>query len=975
MWHLAAAVLGALACLNEATSLKGHRRGRSLTNSESGIVLGLDIGQGVQVQSHAEVMSTMTMEKAYKLFLNVSLNRSHSEASLVKFIQDKLHKREEPKGYAAVDKARDLLNEMMNSAQENREEEYRTCSAYQQSTTVTLISMAQQITYVNSEASAAEAEKSRCEEIIYIVQIKIQSAYKDLEEHNERCKITIATLVHQISIVRQDIVVMEKIVKMVCQDTSSFSSLQLNEGDLRLSEGSTVAEDGAIVRCNTCKVRQHTAWIQGGIGSLLTGLKSDASKSYLQSHLLDEFESGSLSAPSKVGTLVLSQEGSRYMQSQAGRIPKPDPMDVKTIVLDAGSMFPKHQQGHCNEQMIGENASTYRGCQSETISGRTCQNWVLTTPQHHGNLMAEYPDAGLGAHNFCRNPDGQATIWCYTTDPAVRAELCQPKLELEAASGLVAHDCVPSSNCKFIPKPNCRRLRDRFSAILVGLRDRRDDMITLLSKTRIDCESKRQWYRQMITTLEVQLKEEQTNLGVALKHLVVNTQFSITYNMNYKSLTMEYHKELSECCFNKNALTSEICALTKIRGELYKLEGLKIILTDCEVSEWVEEECSVSCGGGVQNLFRTVIIHSTNGTECPPMRLEQSCNTQGCPTDCDLTEWENWGTCSAECGGGVHSKSRKKVTDQLNGGSPCSALSETETCHCEACDQPCVLKPWSDWSLCSMLCGGGHEGRQRDIEIEATGTGECDGAMSDHRRAWRDCNTQKCPPHFICTSMVDVIILLDGSSSLEESGWEKSKSFVKKFASLMIGNDTGVNLGVMIFSGPETVELLDNCTGENSEANPTPAECGMTWVSRFEDTMSEIGPAIDKEKWPAGGTYTSMALAEATSQLVDGRPNAETVVIVVTDGAPASPVRTTRAANALKEKARLMWVSVANSKAADMDNMRSWASVPWQDNVMEIDTMAVMDTTGKVNRLVSMFCNGLEAVAEELQGGKGTYPE
>merc|ERR1719350_2186127 len=87
-------------------------------------------------------------------------------------------------------------------------------------------------------------------------------------------------------------------------------------------------------------------------------------------------------------------------------------------------LFPRGQHSHCNEQMIGRNASTYRGCQTQTISGKTCQNWVLTTPHQHENLIAKYPDAGLGAHNFCRNPSGQQpTIWCYTTDPAVRAEL------------------------------------------------------------------------------------------------------------------------------------------------------------------------------------------------------------------------------------------------------------------------------------------------------------------------------------------------------------------------------------------------------------------------------------------------------------------------------------------------------------------------------------------------------------------------
>merc|ERR1719350_1593345 len=257
-------------------------------------------------------MSTMTMDKAYNILMNVSHNRSHADAGVLAFIQGKLRNRAEPSGYAATDKARDLLNEMMNDAQKNREEESITCSAYHATTTVRLTSISQDITYVNSEASAAEAEKSRCEEIIMIVKIKIETAYRELAEHNQVCNTTITSLMHQISILRADIVVMERIVHMVCQDTTTYakaSNLQLGEGILKLAEGSTIAEDGAIVKCNTCRVgAEHSAWIQGGIGSLLTGLKSDESKSYVQDHLMEEFAH---SSPAKAKPIVLSQEESR----------------------------------------------------------------------------------------------------------------------------------------------------------------------------------------------------------------------------------------------------------------------------------------------------------------------------------------------------------------------------------------------------------------------------------------------------------------------------------------------------------------------------------------------------------------------------------------------------------------------------------------------------------------------------------------
>ena len=83
--------------------------------------------------------------------------------------------------------------------------------------------------------------------------------------------------------------------------------------------------------------------------------------------------------------------------------------------------------------------------------------------------------------------------------------------------------------------------------------------------------------------------------------------------------------------------------------------------------------------------------------------------------DCEWTPWTQWSSCSVSCGGGVQSETRAQYLEQ-NGGLPCVGLAlNTQQCNKQECVSytnqlsvpvDCKLGPWSEWTPCSETCNG-----------------------------------------------------------------------------------------------------------------------------------------------------------------------------------------------------------------------------------------------------------------------------
>lgn len=106
-----------------------------------------------------------------------------------------------------------------------------------------------------------------------------------------------------------------------------------------------------------------------------------------------------------------------------------------------------------SEEVKGSKGKDYRGKQTKTQGGHTCQRWDDSSPHSRGRAGTFYNQSnanstGTGAHNYCRNPDGENTIWCYTTNKSKRWDYCSPmrlnKKEEEAGRSGVPKDYLNS---------------------------------------------------------------------------------------------------------------------------------------------------------------------------------------------------------------------------------------------------------------------------------------------------------------------------------------------------------------------------------------------------------------------------------------------------------------------------------------------------------------------------------------------------
>jgi hypothetical protein len=669
------------------------KRAREHTKSVAAIMSNMTVSSALQVLHKSEKaqdepqylglveealqgQTTVGSEQQISLHSHLRVVDKSSALRGGNFKDDYGNKQAQPdKGYAGVDKAKNMLNEMIEETQVKYDNELNACCEFDEMQSLLIEEARQDISTFNAVSAEARKDVLEAETMIHICSAKLPELHDALAMHSLECKEGEASLRSQLIIISEDLNVMDHILKMTQCDNSASALM--------------------LMKCtDSCTGEAFVSFAHEKLALNASSFQSAHFKKLVAEGLAEVFKEG---------------------------------------------------QESLN---MTNNFTTYK--------------------------PLEVPDRQITRSGPCKEPKSA-----------------------DKRTG----------KCSMNRNPNCPKMQEKFQYIQAGIEDKRDELQEQLAKQTHDCVEMTFNLESQIGDFESKLKDEQTALAIGTKMQNQAEGQSRLKNDELQGLHAKYAEETEKCHTNYETLESEDCGLKKIRGELYKMQGPDnpAFFQDCVVAEWRPGECSATCGGGAIRLTRSIVTPPVGGAKCPVLEALQPCNPQKCPVDCILSDWQGWSQCTAKCGGGIMQRERAVDTEPAHGGEPCGETSEAVACNLVACDQDCELSDWTEWSACSKECDDGTSQRVKTIAVPVVGDGHCPAIRSEDRIQEMSCNAVACvkanpSPTLQCQSKLDVILVIDGSGSLGQKGWDASIKAGAMIARAMSGTDNQVELAVLLFS-------------------------------------------------------------------------------------------------------------------------------------------------------------------------------
>ncbi|KAK7474871.1 hypothetical protein BaRGS_00033873, partial [Batillaria attramentaria] len=145
---------------------------------------------------------------------------------------------------------------------------------------------------------------------------------------------------------------------------------------------------------------------------------------------------------------------------------------------------------------------------------------------------------------------------------------------------------------------------------------------------------------------------------------------------------------------------------------------------DCQMSAWSTwSSCSVTCGSGIQQRFRSIERQPENGgRRCPNLYgYSKESQTRVCKAGCQYHKWQadDWGPCLPHGGSACGPGTQTRTVGCFAVADGSKRLSAADASYCNGnerpvnvrdCDLPCpgecVMSDWTEWTQCKQPCNG-----------------------------------------------------------------------------------------------------------------------------------------------------------------------------------------------------------------------------------------------------------------------------
>jgi len=618
-------------------------------------------------------------------------------------------------------------------------------------------------------------------------------------------------------------------------------------------------------------------------------------------------------------------------------------------------------------------------------SAQTRFNQMMSHSSKHAisEILAEVE--GHKLPNFMQLSQAPDSSFTTTQNPAIAAAIASPAMPVAGADEPLPKGFVPAPFCCEAygvacgpsgggimcspDPPDCGLLHDKLSLMWGDYKDKVDELTMEMNKNAYLFEELKITLNDQIQLLSnskarfaMMLSEARSNLAADREEVKAKEQQKI-------DLEKAYIDFMKKCCERvKWIMFQDMCALIVVRNAVLAdsstCPGQQIV--DCDVDNWVGQKCTVECDdscpavpdatevytcGGWQTVNRKIVVDPPDecGLRCPDLSRTKKCNQKKCPVDCEMSEWSGWSKCTADCEGGVRSKTRSLLVKPKNGGIACNTAEETEACNTMSCDRDCTLASWTPWEPCSVACGTGFQNRAKHVLIPTRGFGKCPKEDGPERAAEQECNTQPCVGDEICIANQDLIIAIDGSGSVRDDGFNILKNYaldlLSKYHSEYYGAGA-MKIGLIEFGNG--IIMSDGVT-------VSPAMNVHALTSDLSSVKSAVEGMVQKKG------FTNMAQAFALAETMytsAGRKGSQSALLVITDGKPSFQFQTNELVEQLDDKGVQRFFVVVSDNQKSVDLMKKWASAPWETNMLHVPGLAPLDADQSVwsQKALTLFC-------------------